>query len=309
MPSVQVPTRWGACCILWIGVAAALSGCGESRAREHVAGRLDAASFDDTPVSLHGAVAQIGTEARPVLRETTSRRVAAAYRLELTDRGVRAEVDLPDEFQQLPAGAFALGVQPFSGAAQVLFRARGGRERATAGPGEEALEKEAFRLYTKPAHPDEWRLEPLGGGRAAIVYEPAKRPSARHCNLLLDLVEPGPSELRSRSFGVPAGADLELSYGLTASGGREAAPVRFDAELVCNEGASRPVVADRVDPASADEPTWHGVRVTPAPDERTCRLVLAARSETGAPARGRRAARACRVTGARPPSTGASGTA
>jgi len=245
-------------------------GCG-GEPIEHVVQRLGPADFLGVPVRYHGAVAIVGGEARAVVSEPETTRVAWAFDLEPKDGRVRAEFELPGEVRETPRGAFVLSVQRYALAIEVTPK---------------VLEKLAFETYWKKVDRG-WRLEIGPDGRVVLEYETVEVDDERiRYSLRLDVVGGTPSRLESRPFQVPPAAHVELAYGSTTAVG-VGDPVRFSAGLRCAKGETRELVAATARPS---ERTWRDVRAPLPAGSGPCRLSLSVIPDTkdleGRPVRG-----------------------
>jgi arylsulfatase A-like enzyme len=258
---------------LAIALAIASDGCSRAPSApeiERVAARLGSEDFGVADAPYHGAVAQIGDEARPVIVAPERVPVALGLGLLASDGEVRLEVALPEGTRDLPAGSFAASVQRL--------------------PMPIRLPDSAFADFARTLFARQlehgWRLERAPGdpARATLVYTPpAEDLSARigpvYFNLRLEALLPPPAELASRPFPVPPGGHLELGYGLLVRAGAEdVSPVRFTARLACGEDETE-LFARTVDPRA--ESGWHDVRFPLPEGPSACRLSLAAAAAAG----------------------------
>jgi arylsulfatase A-like enzyme len=242
---------------------------------ERVAARLGAADFGLKDDPYHGAVAQIGDEARPAVVAPV--RVPVALGLGLAPEGseVRLPVTIPESARDLPTGSFAVALQRFPMPARLP---------------DSTFANFARTLFARQLERG-WRLDRSADDptRATLVYTASPEELTDpigpvYFNLRLEALLPPPARLESRPFPVPPDGHLELGYGLLApQGGGDVAPVRFSARLAC--GDELEVFERTVDPRS--DSGWHDERVTLPVTSKPCRLALTAEAATGsAPAHG-----------------------
>ena len=223
----------------------------------------------------HGAVAQIGDEARPVI--VAPERVPVALGLGLLAEAgeVRLPVTLPERARELPTGAFALSVQRL--------------------PMPSRLPDSAFADFARTLFARQlergWDLDRAADdpGRATLVYSPPPADLSDsigpvYFNLRLEALPSPIASLESRSFTAPRGGHLELGYGLiTREDAGDLVPVRFKARLAC--GSAEELFERTVDPRSKSG--WHDARLPLPTTSAPCRLSLAAEATAGpGPAQG-----------------------
>ena len=223
----------------------------------------------------HGAVAQIGDEARPVV--VAPARVPVALGLGLAPEGneVRLPVAIPESARDLPSGSFAVSLQRF--------------------PMPTRLPDSAFADFARTLFARQlergWRLDRRADdpARATLVYTASPEELTDpigpvYFNLRLEALLPPPASLESRAFPAPPDGHLELGYGLIApAGAGDVAPVRFRARLAC--GAAEQLLERTVDPRS--DSGWHDERFALPATSAPCRLSLTTEAATGAgPGRG-----------------------
>jgi arylsulfatase A-like enzyme len=244
---------------------------------EQIARRLGSADFDVGDAPYHGAVAQIGDEARPVV--VAPERIPVALGLGLLAEGgeVRLDVALPERARDLPAGSFAMSVQRFPMPARLP---------------DSAFADFARTLFARQLERG-WRLDraPEDPARATLVYAPPPEDQTDpigpvYFNLRLDALLPPPPRLASGPFAAPPGGHLELGYGLLVpAGAADVAPVRYAARIACGGGEETELFARTVDPRS--ESGWHDERFALPSSDAPCRLSLASEATAGGgPARG-----------------------
>lgn len=230
--------------------------------------RLGPEAFDSLPTPYHGAVAQLGLEARPVL--VAPEAIPVVSLLALTPDGdgfVRGEFTLPESAVSLPEAAFTLQVQQLPGAATP-----------------DLLGKMSDQILSRQIL-DGWRLERETDGRARIVYEHGAEVETHRYSLHLQALRPGPVRLESRIFEVPKRATLELGYGLASLPGAEGfVPTRFEARLGCGGESLRTVLEATI--SSGDPTGWRDAVVALPSAGGACRLALSAAGLDGAAVRG-----------------------
>ncbi len=248
-------------------------GTGETPAPAEAAGplgvelRLEARDFGLADTPLHGEMAPIGDEARPVLVAPRATPVASLLgRKPDADGVVRATFELPEAVRDLPEAAFILDIQRMPG-----------------GVTPELLEP-AARTTPRQSVREGWRLVRGAGRSASLVYRDADAVASHVYNLHLGALSPGPTRLESRAFEVPAGALLEIAYGLaTAPGAAGRADVHFQATLACDEAPARDILDAVVGPG---EGRWRDVSVVLPERGGRCRLALSSDARDGSAVRG-----------------------
>ncbi len=236
--------------------------------RRAIVKRLDASHFVDLPAPFHGAVAKIGDEARPVLVAARSTRVASALDVAPDADGfVRAEITLPQGVRELPDAAFVLEAQ---------------RLPASISP---ELVPALSKTVRARQITEGWQLLRDAGDRASLRYEHGDSGDEYHYSLHLFALEPPPAHYASRSFDIPAGATLELAYGMvTPANAAGRLPAKYEAVLACEGTAPVRAVEQVLDPSA--EADWHDAFVSQPERGRGCRLDLTAAGPAGEPIRG-----------------------
>jgi arylsulfatase A-like enzyme len=237
---------------------------------DSVVQHLSASDFG-LPSGPHAAVAKIGDEARECVVGPRWATVASLHGVRLEGGHARRELSLPAAARGLPDEAFALDVQelPFASEAP-----------------EVVLDMYARNPFTKRVE-GRWKLErdDPRGEAAVLEFSPETRKDDVQFNLELRALELQPSELASREFTLPAGARLELGYGVSPmrAGGTGTA-VRFRAVLLCTGAEARTLVDATVSVPLGDAPRWHDAAV-PVTASAPCRLQLVAAASDGSPVR------------------------
>jgi arylsulfatase A-like enzyme len=219
------------------------------------------------------AVAAIGDEARSVLAAPAMVHAAESRNAKLVDGKVRVRVELSPEARELPDSAFVLSMQtiPADVVAALPNLAN-------------SFEDSAFRSveageFTIARDPDD-------RGHATIELAPARPLESTVVNIRLHALAAAATDVSTDEFEAPAGARLELGFGLAQPAGSSSKPrVRFVASLSCRDSAEVELVHATVDGGEPDARRWHDV-THDLPAGKRCRLRLAAGSLTDDAVRG-----------------------
>lgn len=226
--------------------------CSDPSTRE-VTTRLNAGAFGIEDAPYHDRVAAIGSAAREIVSGPKTARVGRSKRVVVKPRErTRAIVKAPN----LPVdydAHFEVVVQ------KSLGHADGG----------------AAAAIVNATHPvrlmaGQYRLLVHKNG-VAVHIGPGMLGDAVAATVLLNQITPGPRNLASESFRVPADATLELEYGIVSpSQILESDQVRFRAEVECDDMG---VVGAAEGSADRGAPGWHATALA-LPRAESCHLTL-----------------------------------
>ncbi|MDG2303137.1 MAG: sulfatase [Candidatus Binatia bacterium] len=239
---------------------------------DRVVRRLEAAAFPGTPTPLHGPVAQIGDEARPVVLAPEEILVAEAFGVVPKDGRAEVEIELRPEVAELSDTDFILTAQelPFTQALAEEVMAK--------------IARENFSLRRDRG----WRLRRSEDRTAATLDldHDTNEETSVQLNLHLTALLPVPELLESDSFDVPPGARMRFGFGLTGSAKiRGGKAVEFVATLLCDGMQAKELVRRSVSLSVDSAATWQDADVALEAPGRACRLRLENRAD-GEPPRG-----------------------
>ena len=240
-------------------VSFAATACREPRPSERVALRLGPGHFAAVRQAPHTAVAAIGEELREVPFTRDRETVARLTNLPPRDGVVRARLRIPGDLADLPTSAFVVSLQELSSPAQKVFAAglAAGLVWSTVRTG--------------------WRLHRHSRDRerAKLVVAVSPRDPAASFNLRLDAFRPVPDVLESEPFDLPAGARIEVGYGLSnAAHAAPGATTDFLATLRCRWRWATVLHCGRIDMRDPQARGWQLATTTIRLGARGCRLRL-----------------------------------
>ncbi len=235
---------------------------------DRVIQRLGPGSFSDVPVPLHGPVAQIGDEARPVVRGPEEVLVAEVFSVIPKDGEALVDIELAPEVVGLPDSAFVLTIQelPFT------------QELATEVMAHIARENFALR------RDQGWRLRRDADADHATLEVDHEGDQAVQMNLRLTALLGVPASLESKPFELAAGARLVLGYGLT--GARETEDTKsvdFVATVTCTDVPARELLRTSIPLGARQASRWEDAEATFDEAASGCRLVLENEASDGQP--------------------------
>ena len=237
---------------------------------ERVVKRLDASFFPGLPTPPHGPVAQIGDEARAVISANEEILVAEAFGVVPKEGRARAEIEWSPELAQLPENVFRLTTQelPFAPVLDQEVLAQ--------------IARQNFSLRRDRG----WRLDRNSETEVAFVEIEHTGNQEVQINFRLTALNPVPKSLESRSFDIPAKAQMQLGFGLanTPEKGEDLA-VEFRATLNCPDQDSRLLIDHRLSLESANQEGWQDVLVD-LDEASNCKLQLENHVEGNAEVRG-----------------------